>query len=550
MKPVDPRLIREAAPARRFLTVAIAGGVLSTALILLQAQLLAHGIAHAGDGVQALRTTLVILIAVVTARAIAAYVVEVSALRASARVRSTLRRRLMTRIVDAGPVWLAGSSRGELVTVATRGLDALDAYFGRYLPQLVLACVVPLAVLARVAGADVVSAVVIAVTLPLIPLFMALVGMHAAARTRRQWRLLTRLGGHFLDVVQGLPTLTVFGRARAQAEVIRRVSDEHRRATMATLRVAFLSSLVLELLATLATALVAVEVGLRLLSGHLPYETALLVLLLAPEAYLPLRAVGAQFHASMEGATAVTQVLDILDGAPSTPPAGGAVRCDLSVETLELRDVAVRYDGREGAALDGVTLRIAPGDHVALVGPSGAGKSTVLALLLRFVHPTEGSLTVGGVDVTEADVDDWRRQIAWVPQSPHLFAGTVADNIRLGAPSASDDDVEAAAALAGLALPAGVATPVVEGGRSLSSGQRQRVALARAFLRDAPMLLLDEPSAHLDDDSADDLRERIRALMRGRTVVVVSHLHGWAGDADRVLQLENGRMSLPAAAVA
>jgi ATP-binding cassette subfamily C protein CydD len=547
--PADPRLVRAAAPARRFLALAVVGGVVATALILLQAQLLAHGIAHPAAGWRALRSTFVLLLAVVAARALTAYLVEVSALRASAEVRSSLRRRLMQRVVDAGPGWLVTRSRGELVTVATRGLDALDAYFGRYLPQLVLACVVPLAVLIRVAGADLVSALVIAVTVPLIPIFMALVGMHTRARTQRQWLLLARLGGHFLDVVQGLPTLTLFGRARAQADVIRAVGDDHRRATMSTLRVAFLSALVLELLATLSTALVAVEVGLRLLAGQLPYETALLVLLLAPEAYLPLRAVGAQFHASMEGAVAVSQVLDILDEAPEAP-AAGKVRRDLRHDTIELRDVSVHYDGRDRPAVEAATLRIAPGEHVALVGPSGAGKSTVLALLLRFVAPTSGGISVGDSPLGETDVDDWRRQIAWVPQSPHLFAGTVADNIRLGDPTATDDAVAEAASLAGLRLPDGVGTVVAEGGRSLSSGQRQRVALARAFLRDAPLLLLDEPTAHLDDDSADDLRERVRALMQGRTVVVVSHLHGWAGDAHRVVHVDGGRLAERAEAVA
>ena len=257
------------------------------------------------------------------ARALAAFGGEAAALRAAAIVKSQLRRRLVARSLRLGPAWLTGQQPGEIATLATKGLDALDPYFARYLPQLVLGVLVPLAVLARVTAADWISGLVIAGTLPLIPVFAVLVGLHTKARTQRQWQLLATLGGHFLDVVEGLPTLKVFGRAKAQAEVIRKVTDEHRTATMAALRIAFLSALVLELAAALATALVAVEVGLRLLAGHIGYETALLVLLLTPEAYLPLRAMGAQFHASAEGATAAERVFEILDTRQPVSPQSG-----------------------------------------------------------------------------------------------------------------------------------------------------------------------------------------------------------------------------------
>jgi len=304
-------------------------------------------------------------------------------------------------------------------------------------------------VLARVAAADWLSALLIAVTLPLIPLFAVLVGWHTKATTRRQWRLLATLAGHFLDVVEGLPTLKVFGRARAQAAVIGKVTGDYRAATMSALRVAFLSALVLELSAAVATALVAVEVGLRLLYGHLPYETALLVLLLTPEAFLPLRAVGAQFHASMEGAAAAGRVLEILEASPGRPRSG--VPVSLRRDIISFNAATVAYPERPRPALDGVSLTIRPGEHVAVTGPSGAGKSTLLALLLRFAAPTGGTIAVGPADLDRVDLARWRAQIAWVPQHPHLFAGTVASNIALGRDGADLAAVRRAARLAGAA---------------------------------------------------------------------------------------------------
>lgn len=538
MKPLDPRLLRTASAVRTHLLVATACGAALTGLILLQAWLVSRVVARAtgGAGLEELALVIAAVAAVAVARAGLAHGAEAAALRSAASAKSQLRMRLVRHVTGGVP---RDRDAGELVTLATRGLDALDDYFARYLPQLVLAVMVPVAVLVVIAGADWVSAVVVAVTVPLIPLFMALVGMHTQARTNRQWALLNRLGGHFLDVVEGLPTLALFRRAKAEAALVRTVTDQHREATMGTLRVAFLSAFVLEVLATLAVALVAVEVGFRLLYGRLDLETALLVLILAPEAYLPLREVGARFHASMEGIAAAQQVFTVLDDRAGVVPAGtgGAPAGD-----IRLHEVTVRYPGRDRDALHDLDLTLPAGRTTLVTGPSGAGKSTLLGLLLRFVDPTTGRITVGpdATDLAAADPDHWRRAVAWVPQDPHLFDETLAGNIRLGEPDAPMAAVRRAATLAELddvvaGLSAGFATRLGERGARLSAGQRQRVALARAFLRaeraeTPPLVLLDEPTAHLDPDNAAAVRRAVGRLVEGRTAVIVTHDPAWADE--------------------
>ena len=552
---MDPRLLRQAGAARGYLAVTIGLGLAGTGLILLQAGLLSRALADAarGTGIEALYWTLIVLVVVLAGRAAAAAGGEAAALRAAAAVKSGLRRRLSAHALRLGPGWLGGQKAGEITTLATRGLDGLDDYFARYLPQLVLAVVVPLAVLVRIAFADWISAVIIAVTLPLIPLFAVLIGWHTRAQTRRQWRLLALLGGHFLDVVAGLPTLKLFGRARVQEGVIQEVASAHRKATMATLRVAFLSAMALELIAALATALVAVEIGLRLLAGHIGYQTALLVLLLTPEAYLPLRNAGAQFHASTEGATAARRAFEILDtplprGRAADRDAGSA-GVDLSREDITLSEVTLSYPGRARPALDQVSLTIRPGEQIVVTGPSGAGKSSLLSLLLGFAAPTGGTITAERTDLAQIPAERWLSQIAWVPQQPHLFTTTIAENIALGQPGARRPDIVTAARLAGAddfirQLHQGYDTVLAEGARSLSAGQRQKIALARAFLRRAPVLLLDEPTAHLDPVSADRVLAALDDQLADRTVILITHQPPpRAGRTARVLVLDQGRLS-------
>ncbi|MEU3028965.1 thiol reductant ABC exporter subunit CydD [Streptomyces incarnatus] len=549
MKPVDPRLLRYARATRFFLVAVVALGAVGAGLVIAQAMLIAEVVVGAfqhGRSPAELTTPLLLLVAVSVGRALVAWLTERAAHRASAAVKSELRGRLLERAAELGPGWLDGQRTGSLVNLATRGVDALDDYFSRYLPQLGLAVVVPVAVLARIVTEDWVSAAIIVGTLPLIPLFMMLIGWATQARTDRQWRLLSRLSGHFLDVVEGLPTLKVFGRAKAQAESIRRITGEYRRATMRPLRIAFISSFALELLATLSVALVAVTIGMRLVHGDMDLSVGLVILVLAPEAYLPLRQVGAQYHAAAEGLAAAEEIFEVLE----TPvPVSGTTVVPSGAVAFE--SVTVRYPGRSVDAVSEVSFTVEPGETVALVGPSGVGKSTLLNVLLGFVRPAAGRVRVGGVDLAELDLAQWRSRIAWVPQRPHLYAGTIAENVRLARPAADDEAVRRALRDAGAwefvaALPEGAGTVLGEDGAGLSAGQRQRLALARAFLSDRPLLVLDEPTAALDGVTEGEVVAAVRRLAVGRTVLVVVHRPALLEVADRVVRLEPGAASVGA----
>ncbi|MBB5812321.1 thiol reductant ABC exporter subunit CydD [Streptomyces collinus] len=556
MKPIDPRLLRYARATRVFLVAVVALGAVGAGLVIAQAMLIAEVVVGAFQhrmAVSELGTPLLLLAAVAVGRALVGWLTELAAHRASAAVKSELRGRLLERAADLGPGWLSGQRTGSLVALATRGVDALDDYFSRYLPQLGLAVVVPVAVLARIVTEDWVSAAIIVGTLPLIPVFMVLIGWATQSRMDRQWQLLSRLSGHFLDVVAGLPTLKVFGRAKAQAESIRHITGEYRRATMRTLRIAFISSFALELLATISVALVAVTIGMRLVHGEMDLYIGLVILILAPEAYLPLRQVGAQYHAAAEGLAAAEEIFEVVE----TPaPASGSTA--VPEGALSFEGVTVRYPGRSADAVSDMTFSVEPGETVALVGPSGAGKSTLLSVLLGFVRPDEGRVRAGGVDLAGADLEAWRSRIAWVPQRPHLYAGTIAENVRLARPDAGDDAVRQALRDAGAlefvdALPEGVDTVLGEDGTGLSAGQRQRLALARAFLADRPVLLLDEPTAALDGATEAEVVAAVRRLAGGRTVLLVVHRPALLEVADRVVRLaepENSAALTVASAVA
>lgn len=572
---LDRRLLAQTNTARRLLALTIALSLAGGLLTIVQAWGLSQTISRVflgGATLSEVAGLLGLLLAVFAGRAAAQFGSDVAAGRLAVQVKTGLRAALLDHLAALGPAYAGGQRSGELTVTVVEGVEALDAYFSQYLPQLVVAALTPLLVLAVVWGRDTLSGVVLLLTAPLIPLFMILIGRATEALTHRQYSLLSRLSGHFLDVLQGLTTLKALGQSRAQAGVVARYSERYAQATLGVLRVAFLSALALELVATLSTAIVAVEIGLRLLYGWLDFGAALFILILAPEFYLPLRMLGLRFHAATSGLAAANRVFEVLAeerGGETSPPSPllggeGGQRGEPSLlssppsllgkgagglgppAVITFDDVRLTYpDGR--TALEGVSFDLRAGQRVALVGPSGAGKSSIASLLLRFVTPTGGEIRVDGVPLDRLPTEAWRAGVGWVPQGPRLFQGTLADNIRLADPDAPLERVREAARLAHLdefiqSLPSGYNTLVGEGGARLSSGQAQWLVLARAFLKDAPLLILDEPTSHVDPDLEAQLQEATARLMAGRTTLLIAHRLSTVYGADTIIVLDGGRV--------
>ena len=513
----------------------------------MQASVLALIVARAfhGTSVSDLWPEFVLLLIAFGLRGGFAWGMEIAGRRAAWNVLSELRMALVERRLRTQPLAVDGGDSGEIAAAAVQGIEGLEGYFARYLPQAVLASVVPLMVIAWVAFVDLEAALIMALTLPLVPVFMWLIGRYTEQRTNERWQALRQLSTHFLDIVRGLPTLRAFGRAESQLTSIAEVSERYRKATMETLRVSFLSGSVLELAATLGVALVAVTAGIQLVDGGLGLQAGLTVIVLAPELYLPFRRLGAEYHASADGLAVAERMFALLDAPAAAVGGGRHIAPSPARATVALEHVSFSYPGRAVPVLDGLELELAPGEAVALVGESGAGKSTVAGLLLGLLAPTAGTVTVGGVDLAACQVDTWRRLIAWVPQHPALLRATVADNIRLADPSATAEMVREAAARAGAdqfisALPDGYATLIGGGGRALSPGERRRIGLARAFLRDAPFVILDEPTADLDPASVALVAAAVHRLQAGRTVLLIAHRPELVQHADRVVQLVDG----------
>jgi thiol reductant ABC exporter CydD subunit len=552
LKAFDRRLVARVAVARRAMAVCVAAGLAAALLLLAQMTLLAGVLAGAAEGRlgQVPAAVAVALVAIVAARAGLAHAVELSGRRAATRVMSALRAELVARRLRPGAAQPGHDGSAELAAGAVQGVDGLEIYFARYLPQVVLAVAVPVAVLGWSAAVDLTSALIMALTLPVIPVFMALIGRSAGARARANFEALVGLSAWFLDLVRGLPTLRAFNRGSAQAAGIREATDRYRRATMGTLRLSFLSGVVLDLAATLSIALVAVTLGVRLVSGSLDLRPALTVLLLVPELFAPVRAVASLFHASADGLAATERILDALEApvdSPEHPRVGFRPARPGEAVRVGLRAVTVRHPGRALPALDRVDLDLQPGELVAVVGASGAGKTTLGRVLVGLTRPDEGLVLAEGRALADADRDWWRERVAWASQHPVLLPGTVAANLALGRPAAGPAEIEEAARLAGAdrfvrRLPAGYDTVVGAGGRELSAGQRQRLGLARALLRDAPLLILDEPTVHLDPAAAARVAATVEALRGTRTILLITNDPELAARADRVVRLAAGRV--------
>lgn len=559
MRPVDPRLLTYARSTRGFLIVAVVIGVLTAAVVIWQARLLSGVIVDVtGSGATwtDVSTAVVLIVCAFALRAGLAWGAEAAAVRSSARAKRELRETAIAHAVALGPLGPAGRDPGAVAALVTRGIDALDSYFARYLPQLVLAVIVPIAVLATVLGLDLLSALIIAITLPLIPIFMILIGLYTKHRVDRQWRTLSLLSGHFLDLISGLPTLKIFGRAKTQAAAIEAIGDRYRSTTMSVLKITFLSSLALELLASLSVALVAVSVGLRLAEEQIAYSVALFVLVLAPEAYLPLRLVGQHFHAAAEGLGAADRMFAIIE----TPlPVGGGTTVPAAQARVDVDHVVVRYGDRPESGSVPVTFTAGPGTITALVGPSGGGKSSLLAALLGFAAVSEGEIRIGGEPLEELDLSSWRRTIGWLPQHPALIDATLDSQptaraiVDVGR-GLTDEAIAEAMRRAGVADEIGLDRTLAADGSGLSVGQRQRLALARALAGNPMVLLLDEPTAALDGESEAIVIQAIEgAAASGATVIVVAHRPALVEASDQIVLVQpaaesTARMTTPMSA--
>ena len=566
---IDKRLFTYIRHMRLYMVVLFGLSILAATLIVLQA----HFITAIVDGVFLAKQTLsqaltfgqgfsgpgqaLSLLGVIGVRASLFWLNERLGQKMATQAKNTLRNRLFEHLLKLGPIFVKGERSGELVNTATEGVETVDAYFSQVLPQICATAIIPVVILLVVFANDLLSGVILLVTLPILPIFMILIGKQAEAATKKRWSQLGQMSAHFLDVLQGATTLKLFGRNQHQKETIRRISDRFGTTTLQVLRIAFLSSLVMEMGATISMAIVAVEIGLRLLYGQMPFAGAFFILLLTPEYYQPLRALGPQFHASMSSAVGVKRIFDILDtplttqaaqaqtGTSPVPTRGGE---DISQLTFEGVSYTYTDPEREAhPALQEVSFTLKMGQRIALVGPSGSGKTTITHLLLRFIEPQQGTIRANGVSIQAFNAQDWRKLVAWQPQNPYLFNTTVAENIRMGRADASMDEVIAAARKAHIhdviqTLPQGYNTIVGERGTRLSGGQVQRLSLARAFLKDAPILILDEATSTLDTETETHILTALNTLMQGRMVLIIAHRLNTIHSANQIIVLKEGKI--------
>jgi ATP-binding cassette subfamily C protein CydD len=551
----DRRLLRQALTARLTLATAIAMGLLGALAIIFQARQVSTIVARVfleQQTLQEVQPLLFGLLGWVLLRSLATLFSDAAAGSTALRIKQALRQQLASKIISLGPAYLRNQPNGsaDFLSVAIQGIDALEAYFSQFLPQLILAALIPAMMLFVILPLDPLTGLILALTAPLLPLFLWLVGSASAAVTRRQWTALSRMNAFFLDTLQGLTTLKTLALSRAQDQRIATISERYRQATMNVLRVTFLSALVLELVGTISTAIVAVEVGLRLLADRIAFEQAFFLLILAPEFYWPLRQVGLRFHAASTGVAAAQKLFAILNAeTPSVPiPTQSTPTVLAAPKRICFERVSYTYSNRSTPALQEVSFELRAGQQTALIGPNGSGKTTLAWLLLRFLTPTNGQIRVDDHLLSEVPITAWHNQLVWVSQRPHLLQGSLAENLRLAYPGAAEAQLWQALRAAHLAewvaaQPFQLETTIGEGGASLSSGQIQRLALARAFLRPANLILLDEPTAHIDPVEEALLEEATRQLLdSGKTCLVIAHRLPTIQRADWLIALQAGQI--------
>ncbi len=549
---IDLRLFRWVRSAWAPMILSTLGGVAAGVLVIFQARQISRildSVFLDARGLADQFPALWVLLGVIILRGVLYFLSDWQASLAAVRIKSTLRMEAIRKLFHHGPGRLKQEQTGELAATLIEGVEALDPYFSQYLPQLAFSAFIPLAILISVIPVDGLTAVVLAVTAPLIPFFMVLIGSAAGAETKKRWGALSRLSAHFLDSLQGLTTLKALNQAQQQATRLEASGERYRLATMNVLRITFLSALALELLATISTAVVAVEIGLRLLYGRIFFEQAFFILLIAPEFYMPLRMLGTRFHAGSAGVAAAARIFEILDQNKDVPGTSllPAEQVPDHFEGISLRGVSYCYPDGNSDALEDISLDIPTGQHVALVGHSGSGKSTLMGLLLKWMEPQSGEIIIGDVGLARVDRATWFRQIAWVPQRTRLSTGSIAANLRMGKRDATTTQLWEVLEQVHLAdwvasLPAGLDYMVGEGGRLVSSGQAQRLAVARALLKDAPFVLLDEPTAHLDPEQETWLVDAMRRLLAGRTSLTIAHRLSTLSESDLIYVLKDGRL--------